>query len=64
MQKIILEITDECAQYVRESAEKSGTTPERYIAGCIWRTVPKTIPKQVTSASAELALFDLQNYFV
>lgn len=64
MQKIILELSDTCMQYVRDAAEKSGTTPERYIAGCIWRTVPKTIPKQEIKQAAEWALFDLQNYYV
>lgn len=64
VQKIILEVTEECAQYVKEAAEKSGTTPERYIAGCIWRTVPKTISKQETKQAAEWALFDLKDYYV
>lgn len=64
MQKIILEVSDECAAYVKDAAEKSGTTPERYIAGCIWRTVPRMIPKQETKQAAEWALFDLQNYYV
>lgn len=64
MQKIILEVSDECAQYVKDAAEKSGTTAERYIAACIWKTVPKTIPKQDCKKASDWALFDLRNYFV